>query len=441
MNNIQFEYDGTCLIKGSAIAAAAKGLAPEIKNLRSLLDKGYDTEYASINLPQDDALLAGINKTIKAKRKLKPTLLVVIGIGGSNLGTIAVHEAVQGKAYNDADPPMRVFFPDTVDSDKVGDFLNIAEDELKEGNNILVNVVTKSGKTTETIALFEMFAELLRKYKGKGYGDYVIATTDKDSVLWGFAEEEGYTLLEIPRKVGGRYSVFSAVGLFPLGMLGLDIEDLQSGAASMIKRCTETDIEKNPAALSAIIQYIHNKKGKNISDLFIFSSDLEAVGKWYRQLMGESIGKEWNRGHTKKVRTGMTPTVSIGSTDLHSMAQLYLGGPKDKFTTFVRVKRNKHHVNLPFSGRYDTLVEMIQGRDLHNLMDAILDGVEVAFRKAKLPFVEVVLPDKTEHSIGQLLQFKMFEMIYLAYLLDVNPFDQPDVESYKKETRDILSKG
>jgi glucose-6-phosphate isomerase len=156
--------------------------------------------------------------------------------------------------------------------------------------------------------------------------------------------------------------------------------------------------------------------------------------------MGESVGKEWNREHTKKLYTGVTPTVSIGSTDLHSMAQLYLGGPADKVTTFISVVEDKQILTLPDREEYDQLVEDIRGKKMKVLSDAILEGVKAAFRKAARPYTEVLLPDKSEHSIGQLLQFKMVEMMYLGFLLEVNPFDQPNVESYKEETRGILGK-
>ena len=236
-----------------------------------------------------------------------------------------------------------------------------------------------------------------------------------------------------------RYSVFSPVGLFPLGLLGINIEHLLDGARSMRNTCIDIDIQNNPAAIGAAVQYQHYKSGKNITDLFLFSNDLESVGKWHRQLMAESLGKEFNK-KGERVNIGITPTVSIGSTDLHSMAQLYLGGPHDKFTTFVRVENSTSHINVPRLEGYSELVSGIQEKSLKDIMDAILEGTKSAFRKDGRPFVEITLPDKSEHSIGQFLQFKMIETIYLAYLLDVNPFDQPNVESYKSETRKILAR-
>ncbi len=437
---MKFNYKDTCLLSEKAIAMAGTRIIPEIERVRSVLKEGYDTDYASVNLPFDDGLLKSVLSVSRQKKKYNPKAIIVIGIGGSNLGTISIQEAVKGRLYNDLEPKVKVYFADTVDADKTSDLLKICDNILKAGNNILVNVVTKSGRTTETISLFECFVKLLKKHKKSGYNKYVIATTDKGSKLWDYAVKEDYSLLEIPKKVGGRFSVFSPVGLLPLSIIGLDIMKLRDAAAKMVKKCVQTDVMKNPAAISAIITYLQNKKGKNINDLFLFSTDLESIGKWYRQLMGESIGKQWDKNHSKKIYAGITPTVSIGSVDLHSMAQLYLGGPRDKYTTFVRVRNNKSNMRIPSYNAYELFVENIQGRQMSELMDAILEGTQIAFKKGKRPYSEIELPDKSEASIGQLLQFKMLEMIYLGSLMGVNTFDQPNVEEYKKETREILSK-
>jgi glucose-6-phosphate isomerase len=154
--------------------------------------------------------------------------------------------------------------------------------------------------------------------------------------------------------------------------------------------------------------------------------------------MAESIGKEFNK-KGERVNAGMTPTVSIGSTDLHSMAQLYLGGPYDKFTTFVRIKNSHSHLKVQSVEGYSDLVPEIHGKSLMGIMNATLEGTKAAFRCGKRPYIEINLPDKSEYSVGQFLQFNMMEIIYLGKLLNVNPFDQPNVESYKKETRKKMS--
>jgi glucose-6-phosphate isomerase len=284
---------------------------------------------------------------------------------------------------------------------------------------------------------FEVLLDIVRKYK-RDYKNCVVVTSDKDSALWKLGLKEGFDALEIPEKVGGRYSVLSPVGLFPLGLLGINIEELLTGAKSARDMYIHDDVEKNPAAESASIQFQHFKRGVNIFDLFLFSNDLESVGKWNRQLVAESLGKEYNR-KGEKVNSGLTPTVSVGSTDLHSIAQLYLGGPFDKFTTFVSVQNGFSSLKVPKTGDYDELVAGVRGKSLKTIMDAILEGTKAAFKERMRPYFEIVLPDKSECSVGQFLQFKMIETIYLGYLLGVNPFGQPSVESYKKETRRILS--
>lgn len=414
-------------------------LHPEIKRLQEALRQhNYNSDYASLNLPHDHDSLAYISTLIEEKKRLDPAILVVIGIGGSNLGTLALQEALFGKLNNDKDPNLKIYYADTVDSDYIFDILEIVTDALKCGKTIMLNGVTKSGTTTETIANFEIFLQTLMHYHPHDYEHYVVITTDKDSKLWNIAQKEKFALLEVPQKVGGRYSVFSAVGLFPLGLLGCDIGALLQGAADSIKNCTALDFDENYAAQTACVLYAQHEKNITIQDMFLFSVQLEGVGKWYRQLMGESIGKEFNRKN-EKVETGITPTVSMGTVDLHSVGQLYLGGPRDKGTTFVSIRKSQHNLTIPHFDLYDQAVEKIQGKSLELLMHATLQGVQAAYIKNNRPFMAIELPECSEYYLGHLLQYKMVEMIYLGFLLEVNPFDQPNVESYKLETRRILA--
>lgn len=435
MNSIVFSYNNS-LISSEELVHTAEKLIKEIDCMNKAAHLQYEDDRASINLPDDKQALKKVKTLIAEKRKLKPRYLVVIGIGGSNLGTMAVQEAVLGKLYNQLNPDIKVLYADTVDPDLIKDIIKIIEPILKKGENIIINGVSKSGGTTETIANFEILVEMLKKYK-KDYEKYVVVTSDKNSKFWNFALEKGFDLLEIPKKVGGRYSIFSPVGLFPLGLLRVNIDQLLRGGCDMKSRSLDTNLFKNPAVISATLIYLHHKKGKNIHNLFLVGNDLESVGKWYRQLMGESIGKEFNK-EGKRIFEGITPTVSLVSVDLHSMAQIYLGGPYDKFTTFVNVKQNNSDVVVPDINEYSKLVDVIQGKELKKVMDAILIGVQTSFKKGERPFMEIILPDKSEYTIGQLLQFKMMEMMYLSFLLGVNTFDQPNVEDYKIETRKIL---
>jgi glucose-6-phosphate isomerase len=437
VKDIEFSF-GDAMIPQQRILETAERLRPEIRNIANAISEGYEGDLASLYLPDNRLMLGKVRQVIGENLQLKPVHLIVVGIGGSNLGTIAVQEAVLGKLYNQLTASMKVLYADTVDSDGINSIITLVKPVLERGGNIVLNVISKSGTTTETIANAEVLIDLLRRHK-KNYKKCITVTSDKDSELWNIAVREGFNVQEIPKKVGGRYSVFSPVGLFPLGLLGINIEQLLDGARSMRDICVNVNVEKNPAATSAAAQYLHYKSGKNVHDLFLFANDLESLGKWYRQLMAESLGKEFDK-KGKRVNIGMTPTVSIGSTDLHSTGQLYLGGPYDKFTTFVRVKNSRSCLKVPSVEGYSQLVSEIDGKSLLDIMDATLEGTKAAFRSGKRPFIEITLPDKSEYSVGQFLQFKMIETIYLGQLLDVNPFDQPNVESYKRETRKILAK-
>lgn len=437
MNDIIFSYRESCGIAVSDLSAVAvlKNIELERAKLASFVqsEKVFSSPYASLRVPFDQKGRTVVYKVAEQKKKLSPTMVVVVGIGGSSLGAKAVQQAIFGRlrVKNNSNVPL-LYFAETVDADRMTSILSLLEGELAQGKNVLINVVTKSGTTTETLANFYVILELLKKYRPVEYAELVVVTTDKDSFLWKMAQRENFICLEIPVMVGGRYSVFSAVGLFPLLMAGVALEELCAGACSMITRCLDGNIENNPAIMSALIQYYHYQHGVRINDLFLFSVDLEAVGKWYRQLIAESIGKEFDR-QGKQVLMGITPTISLGSIDLHSVAQLYLGGPRDKCTTFVTVEKNDYTVIVPQEA------PGLAGRSFSDIMHALSEGTKEAYLKNNRPFCSVILPQKNEFSIGQFLQFKMMETIYLGFLCNVDPFDQPNVELYKREAQRILN--
>ncbi len=435
---IQLNFSGTCGFTKNEMLAAAKRLLPEIRRMQKARASRYSDERASINLPDDSEMLHTVIREASKKKRFKPAAVVVAGIGGSNLGTIAVQEALLGQNHNLLNKAPKIYYADTTDPEKINDIILLMRQELEKKRNVVLIGVSKSGGTTETIANFEVLLKTLKSYK-KNFRELVSVITDKNSSFWNLAKDSGFSALEIPKKVGGRYSVFSPVGLFPLALLGADIRELLEGARRMRDKCLSTNLLENPAALSASLIWLHRKKGVRIHDFFVFSTRLESAGKWYRQLMGESIGKEKDRGG-RIVSEGITPTVSIGSTDLHSMAQLYLGGPADRFTTFIKVRKFRNKAQIPKWRAYDKLVPHIQGIQLEVVTGAILEGVKKAYMKKGRPFVEVELPEISAFAMGQLLQFKMIEMMYVGFLLNVNPFDQPNVEEYKVETKRILSR-
>lgn len=435
MKNIQLLYESTAQIKKEDILRVGRRLQSEIERLGRANNQGYNSVYASLNLVYDTPLIDTVQKLAENKKALGVECLVVIGIGGSILGTQAIHQALHGIYYNELDPKIKVYFLDTVDPDMMHDCLTLLEGYLSAGKKILVNVITKSGTTIETIANFEVVRACLQKYHPQDYNNYIVVTTDKESPLWHVALNKKFSILEIPVNVGGRFSVLSAATLFPCAILAIDIVALQKGARDILAHVLNTTILENPAAISAIIKYIHyTKHAININNLFVFGVYLEALGKWYTQLMAESIGKERDI-EGKKVHVGITPTVSVGTIDLHSVGQLYLGGPYDKFITFCSLEEYTHNIEIPKFQEYTT----IENRSLQEIMNAILKGVKRAYHKEDRPFCEIVIPKRDPYFLGQFLQLYMVEIIYLGFLLHINPFDQPNVEMYKQETREILS--
>lgn len=379
------------------------------KDLLEYLREQKSDPARFVRLPFDKEQLKIVQRAVKECQSSKIGSVIVVGIGGSNLGALAVWKALRGK--------QELCFAETFDARRLDRILSHLS------HPAVVAIISKSGTTAETVANAAVILDHLNKE------DKVAVITDKDSKLWNWAKKRNFEILEIPQDVVGRYSVFSAVGLFPLAMAGINIEDLLAGAMEVTDACFSENAKENPALASALAIFENFKSGKAIHDTFIFEPDLEWVGKWYRQLVGESLGKDG---------TGMTPTVSIGTTDLHSVAQLYLGGPKDKFTTFISIKNHGKDFSIPTKSGADELVEDISGKKFGVLLDAVLAGVKKAYQKQNLPFAEIELADLSERTLGAFLQMKMMEVVYLAKLMGVNAFDNPAVELYKEETRKLL---
>lgn len=405
------------------------------EHVHTVFEQGtYDAPESSINLPGDDALLIEVRGMVAKKVTANLKYNIVIGIGGSNLGTKAVYDALfNARDMAGLEQAPKLLFAETTDSETLTALCSLINN-LENSDEIILTLISKSGGTTETIANFEILMQPL-KAKFEDALSRVVAITDEGSKLWQSAQEKGMACIALPATVGGRYSVFSAVGLFPLASVGVDVAALRRGAYDLLTHCIQ---DEDIALRSAAVLAKAYSAGYIINDNFFFHPELESLGKWYRQLMGESVGKEQSlTGMT--VHMGITPTVSLGSTDLHSVGQLYLGGPKDKLTTFVSAKPAVA-VPVPGDRVLPDLVPMIDGKTAEDIMTAILEGVQIAYQKAELPYMEVVLGAIDETSIGAYLQYKMLEMMYLGQLLNVNSFDQPNVEAYKIETKRVLEK-
>ena len=236
--------------------------------------------------------------------------------------------------------------------------------------------------------------------------------------------------------IGGRYSVFTQVGIFPLMVLGINCKKLLRGAKDIRDLCLSSSLSKNFALNSALFSYSNYKKNRNISVSFIFSKRLRSLGMWGRQLLAESCGKEFDT-NGNIVKTGITPLVSVGSVDLHSLGQLYLGGPDDKMYSFIRVKSDK---NIKISSKYKNFNPLISSKTFTHIMDSIIDGTKNAFAKRKKPLYIIEIDAINEYTIGAIMQCKMIETMILGRLLNINPFDQPNVEEYKTFTKKLLEK-
>jgi len=393
-------------------------------------NSGYNSIESSLNLSSDESILKEVLALTKNKKSDDLKYIFVVGIGGSNLGTKAVYDAFFG--YYDSLERERfpkMIFLDTQDPDVLIK-VNKLIDGLTNKGQVMVNAISKSGGTTETMANLEVLYSTLSNKFGD-ISDRFVVTTNNGSKMHSKAKELEIDVLAIPETVGGRYSVLSSVGLFPLALMGINIQKLRDGAVKMRELCVNSSLRSNPAAVSAALLFQNSLNGKIINDNFIFLPQLESLGKWYRQLMGESVGKDGK---------GITPTISIGSTDLHSVGQLYLGGPKDKITTFIYDQSNNNGVMVPSELTFG-IIQTIKGKTISSIMSAIVSGTKIAYEKQGLPYMEIVLEGVREREIGSFMQFKMIEMMYLGHLYGVNAFDQPHVELYKTETKRILEQG
>lgn len=436
MEALTFISDENAQLPSTQQERIANNLTSYIQHLETVMESGiYSFPESSINLPSDEALFANV---IDLKKKLvskKLKYVVLIGIGGSNLGTKAIYDALHGSTdVSESERFPKLLCADTCDPEMLQSFIQLLR-TIKDPEEILINLISKSGGTIESLVNAEILLHEFKK-RVKEFSSRIVITTDAGSKLWDAGKTLGAHLLSIPEMVGGRFSVFSAVGLFPLLALGINVRELREGAQEMREAClTQTD--ENPAVRGASQLFWHAQKGKMIHDLFLFHPELESLGKWYRQLLAESVGKEKDLSG-KSIRSGITPTVSIGSTDLHSVGQLYLGGPRDKYTTFVSIERENQMVRVPQKPLFPTLTAKLEGIHASSVMSAILQGVKAAYAKQRLPFTTLVLGDLSERSIGAFLQFKMIETMYLGHLYRVNTFNQPNVELYKAETKRIL---
>lgn len=366
--------------------------------------------------------------------------ILVLGIGGSALGGIALTEALLKPYWNllsdeQREGLPRIFFLDNIDPDTMDALFNILD--LKK---TLVNVITKSGSTAETMSQFMIVKDRLEKELGDNYRYNVVATTDKRTgILRQIAEQEGYKTFVVPDDVGGRFSVFSAVGLLPLALVGIDIEAVVNGIKDMDLALKNTDINENIAAQNALIHYLMDtKKGKNISVMMPYSSRLKYVADWYAQLWAESLGKNKDIDGND-VNIGPTPVKALGVTDQHSQIQLYNEGPNNKIINFIIVKEFDTTMEIPNIFEY-TGLNYLGGKTVNQLLNAEADSTRVALADYQRPTVTITLQKVDPYNVAQLLYMLEVQTAIAGELYGINTFNQPGVEQAKNYTYALMGR-
>ncbi|HUP88610.1 MAG TPA: glucose-6-phosphate isomerase [Longimicrobiales bacterium] len=408
------------------------------KSVRSDVDAG---KIGFFRLPYERDVVARIRNFAEGIGQAFDTV-VVLGIGGSALGTLALQHALKPPHWNELDDERREYFPklyvlDNVDPTTIGPFF-----ERLDLRRTLVNVVSKSGATAETMAQFLIIRERLQQlFDDDGYRGHLIFTTDPEKgVLRELANAENIPVLAVPPDVGGRFSVLSAVGLLPAALIGIDIEALLQGAADMDARCKSDNLTDNPAALFAMLQYnAHVELDAPIHVMMAYTDRLYLIADWFRQLWAESLGKKHGNDGSE-VFKGPTPVKALGATDQHSQVQLYMEGPFDKTITFLATSDFGIDVAIPKLYQNVPALAYLGGHTLGELLNAERLATRQALAASGRMNMTIELPSINAHTMGQLLMMLQIATVYAGALYDVDPFDQPGVELGKELTYGLMGR-
>ena len=440
-NVLADKLDSPISITLEEIESYKKRAAEIHKTLTARRKKG---ELPFYNLPYQKQELDKIKKlgdTIKKEMGERFENLLVIGIGGSSLGGIALIKALTHPFYNmlpnEERKTPRIFFAENIDADEIKGLFTILDPE-----KTVVNIISKSGTTAEPMANFLLFQKhMTEKIGEEKFKKQVVATTDpKKGTMRQIVTEFGFRTLNIPEGVGGRFSVLTPVGLFPGYLAGIDLDALLEGAAYMDKLTKTKDLLKNPAYMNAVIHYhLHMHRGVNNAVLMPYSVSLSLISDWYRQLLAESLGKKWAlTGET--VYAGQTPIKAVGAIDQHSQVQLYREGPFDKIFTILSVENLSNFLNLPsLYEKYEGL-SYLGGHTVNELFNAEKMATILALTKSGRPSIEITLPEINPHTIGQIFYLYEVQTVFAGYLYNVNSLDQPGVEAGKQYTYGMLGR-
>jgi glucose-6-phosphate isomerase len=413
---------------------------PLIKMLNEQTRAGRPPGTAYRKLPYDTQTPQQV-KELVAKLKDGCENLVVLGIGGSALGNIALQTALNPYLYNLDDKQRsgpRLFVFDNVDPPQLISFLHSISDDL---DKTVFNVISKSGRTAETAAQFLIISDLLKNKLGKNaLKNHIVATADpKEGTLRKIATKEQLPSIEIPKGVGGRFSVLSPVGLFSAAMCGIDIDSLLAGARDMDTRVSCEDFYKNPAAVNAAINYHFYNRGKKISVIMPYSYHLKDLADWYRQLWAESLGKAKNLAGNE-VHIGPTPVKALGATDQHSQIQLYREGPNDKLFTFLEVQNFEQDLKIGPAPQSAPELQFLAEKHLSLLFNNEKKATEYALLQSHRPCLTVLLPEVSPYTVGQFIYLFEVTTSLTAALLNVNAYDQPAVELGKEASFALMGK-
>ncbi|OQA89501.1 MAG: Glucose-6-phosphate isomerase [Elusimicrobia bacterium ADurb.Bin231] len=417
-------------------ASDIQALYPQLSSINNIIkEKKAAGQMGFMDLPYQSAVAKNIGKFALKQKGLFDDF-VVIGIGGSALGNIALQTALNNPFWNILSSEKRknwprLFVPDNVDPELIKSL-----SEIINFNKTVFNIISKSGTTAECLANFFYLKNMLIKKVGiTNWQKHIIITTDeKKGYLRELADKEGIVSFVVPANVGGRFSVMSPVGLVSAAFTGLKIEKLLAGCRVMDERCTQ-DISKNPAAMYAAIQYIMYQKGKRINVMMPYAQSLKDISDWFRQLWAESLGKKTNIKN-ETVNIGPTPVKALGVTDQHSQVQLYIEGPYDKIITFLSVENYRAKVVIPSSKEKHYL----EKHTLNELIKSEEIATRVALTKQNRPNCTINLPEISEYTIGQLIYMLELSTAYIGSLFEIDAFDQPGVELGKVLTYGLMGR-
>lgn len=416
--------------------------APEFRRaFEAVEERRARGEMGFFDLPHAGATAAEIRRFADGVGQAYETV-VVLGIGGSALGTIALRDAILGADWNERSDEERDYYPrlyvlENIDPASMAPFL--ARIDL---GRTLFNVVSKSGTTAETMAQYLVIAERVgSEFGADAAARHFLFTTDPASgALRRIADEEGIPTFSIPPNVGGRFSVLSPVGLVPAALVGIGIEALLEGAAAMAERCAAAELRENPAGLAAALHILADREhGARIHVLMPYSDRLRAFAAWFCQLWAESLGKRCDRSG-RVVNVGPTPVAAVGATDQHSQLQLHMEGPFDKVVTFLKVRDAGADVSIPSLHQDDPALAYLGGHTLGELLDAERRATAEALRRSGRFNMTAEIDGHTAHALGELIFFYEVMTVFAGALYGVDPLDQPGVELGKRLTYGIFGR-